>query len=766
MPRNAVLRPPFDGVGGPGGGGSGGFSYGGKPVNINNISGILQRERALALRERALATPGNSIRPFQSPTSPQGRINRGFNAPKPLPPAKAPASSAKPNQSTVPTARAPQPNQGNSAQSNQRIPQWMNPAKQGSSQNPGSSGNQNDVTFPQTTKIRFYSPNNFRVLERSVISYSISAVPGTPTFDGKPYARIDLYTLDAQGAVQYSGNVGIEPGTLTFPQGNPLPQPQPNQPPQYPSPEYVPLLTPSPNFAPSPNPNFSPNKSPSSLPSRSPNRYPQMDPSNPFVPAPNKTPNNDPAKNPDYRPANSPSRVPSRNPNLDSSRKPNIDTQGNTQQQQQQQQQQQPSPERCKDPCVQGLSDKLDGANGNGMNLAQLLEMLANILDIATSLMDLSQLISTNTEVIQEQAEGIQQKLNEIEQCDNTEVITAINAVKSDTEETKGIIDTFKKQLKRVYNILGGDSWFTGDSDNAERQINSDSLMKGLINQLYEGNSDQSKELKANNLYEFSSILFAGLSARIGLHRLPVTLPKQLHLKRADIGTVKDEQEKIATLVDLQSWQFRQTESALGSYPLFIKYKDKNNAEKEIEVENIAEAISEMIGLMLSMDSDTDFLSELLVKTIGEQVQTKTIASLSSDYLKAISDFLGFKYSIESKKMPISIDPRGKSIKEFMKDSEVDIQAVKITESNDNDIITKLNTLIVNTGILKAAIAKKANPTKLEGDAIRDDLRKQDTEFDEFVQFVNNMNPILKDKGDPTPKVRDKSELLGGQGTP
>ncbi|MBW4542438.1 MAG: hypothetical protein KME43_25380 [Myxacorys chilensis ATA2-1-KO14] len=317
----------------------------------------------------------------------------------------------------------------------------------------------------------------------------------------------------------------------------------------------------------------------------------------------------------------------------------------------------------------------------------------------------------------------------------------------------ESLVEVRKTNL-RSFNILGGATWFSGDSDTPNMSINPEAKIKEVTATHYVGNDVAT--FQVGNLLGYVNALQTPSFARAGFHRLPASMPKKIHLKANEV----EEVEKIYTLVDYQNWQFRQIDSALGYYPLNIKYKDATGTEKLIEIENLSEAVSEIVGLLLSLDSDTDLISEVAIKNVGETVQNKAQISLAVDYLRAISDFLGFKFETSSKKLQIPIDPRSKSVKGFLEKSEVDIQSIVLKEPDDNDIISKLNQLLIVAGMTRAAVTKKALAGKLDGDKIKDEIAESDEDWDKFIQYLNETPAGLKNPGDATTKARDKTSYL------
>lgn len=318
---------------------------------------------------------------------------------------------------------------------------------------------------------------------------------------------------------------------------------------------------------------------------------------------------------------------------------------------------------------------------------------------------------------------------------------------KKDDEKLKEM----KKKVDQIYFLLGGPRFYANSPENPgfRTQLEPELIVKG-------------KAFYTNGHAQINDMVDLVLSTHIptyfrsGLHRLPAQLPEKLYLKAG-------EQEKISpveTLVELQQWQFRQTDSVLGSYPISIKYKDAQGAEQTIHLQNMAEATTEIIGLLLSNDSDVDLSNEMIVKLIGEVVQNKAQMSLSVDYLRAIADFLGFKYEVGKKSMPLPINPSKNSIKGFLEKSDQDIQSITLSEPDDNDVISKLNRLLIATGMIKAALSKRTTGGKVDGDLIKTELQQDEQNWDEFLAFLNDIPTGLKDKGDPKPKARDKSTFI------
>ena len=260
---------------------------------------------------------------------------------------------------------------------------------------------------------------------------------------------------------------------------------------------------------------------------------------------------------------------------------------------------------------------------------------------------------------------------------------------------------------------------------------------------------------------------------RLGLHRLPASVPEKIHYTPT-LQTPKPPQVVIDSMVDFQNWQFKQLDSALGFFPLVLKHKNRDGVVTDVKVENISEGLSELIGLAIVNDSDTDVILETLVRASGEVIQIKGMSSLAIDYLQSQTDFMGYKHGMSTKKMPVTLNPLDGSIKGWLTNTELEIQKHEYKDSDDNDIISKINKLLVIGAMLQATFHKRypvIGGIGLDGDQIKRELNIQDTEWDKFVIWLKTQYAQTGDVGGDAnlskPDVTDKSSrLISGTNPP
>lgn len=339
--------------------------------------------------------------------------------------------------------------------------------------------------------------------------------------------------------------------------------------------------------------------------------------------------------------------------------------------------------------------------------------------------------------------------------------IVGLNGQINDVNE---LIKAQDKVLQRTFNILGGEAiWqFTGNTP--KMQLNVEEKVKESAKQQLEGKQSASP-VDVTSVVGISTAIAGFMFARQGLHRFPAELPASVGGQPKPDGSPNQDKVKIENPVDFSLWKFKQAEASIGTYPAKIQYTDATGATKDFSYGSQAEAIQELSGLLLSVDADLSVLSQLVYKLIGETVQNKASISLTNDYCKAISDYLGFKYSVRSKGMPLSVDPKKNSIKEFLKESTAEVQTIKLDEPENNDLTVKLNQVIINSAVTKAAVAKKPSQDKLEGDLIKQDLKKGDTDWNNFLKFMNDTvggeaTTPYRNPGDTKVRIKDKSDLL------
>lgn len=279
-------------------------------------------------------------------------------------------------------------------------------------------------------------------------------------------------------------------------------------------------------------------------------------------------------------------------------------------------------------------------------------------------------------------------------------------------------------------------------------------LIKSLGQRIYQNNS--SGEIEIDNLKDLTAALVAANYHRSGLHRLPAKVPKHLTDDRGSNQQI--------TINDAQSWQewlVGQMDALFGEFPVKIKVKSEDGQQQtDMEFGNLAEAIAELIGLMLATSSDADLAANLALRAAVEASKAGNAALIAQDYAKANAEYLGYRGNEIGRKVKSSFTPGKRKASEILQPSEQTIPGWKF--DGDETLQVALKTLVMASQIIKSALSFSASgENDLVGDATRAESQAAADKADEtWNQFLTDRRvpPANRDVPSATePEIKDLS---------
>jgi hypothetical protein len=244
----------------------------------------------------------------------------------------------------------------------------------------------------------------------------------------------------------------------------------------------------------------------------------------------------------------------------------------------------------------------------------------------------------------------------------------------------------------------------------------------------------------------------------LGPDQFPASLPETL------FDPQKEGQKSLATYPDLLQWVIEQLDGLFGQFPVEINYKDANGADQKIEIQNQAEAMAEVIGLLIGIGSDTEIGVQLGMKGIVETIRSTAAATSAADYGKANAEFLGYRSKDTTSDLKLSISPGATNMKDALKESTKKIQRFEFADSAD--LQDYLRRLLIGVGIVKAAFYRPFNGLDdlLPGDRIRQENQpatgttesEEDRVWREFLTEVETPpTRYRRDQNLPTVKIEN-----------
>lgn len=142
---------------------------------------------------------------------------------------------------------------------------------------------------------------------------------------------------------------------------------------------------------------------------------------------------------------------------------------------------------------------------------------------------------------------------------------------------------------------------------------------------------------------------------RIGSDNLPASVPNSLVRKNS--GT-----KQINSLAEYISYSVKQMDALMGKFPLEITIDDADLTEegdqsKTLTMPNLAESLSEIIGILLILQSESNANLAATISTLVEAGSGKQAAIIGADYAKANSEYLGYKGKLVEREIPFAFKP-------------------------------------------------------------------------------------------------------------
>lgn len=230
---------------------------------------------------------------------------------------------------------------------------------------------------------------------------------------------------------------------------------------------------------------------------------------------------------------------------------------------------------------------------------------------------------------------------------------------------------------------------------------------------------------------------------KIGSENLPASVPRLLTKK--DAGIIQ-----INSLAEFISYTVKQIDAVAGRYPLEIKIKDadltqEGDQEKKITVPNIGEALLEIMGMLLVLQSESSANLIASVNSMVEAGSAKQSAILAADYGRGNSEYLGYKGKQVERNIPFTFKPGEAQMDKMLVSGEVKVKGWENDDKEDlNDALAPL--------LEFAAMWKAANFKNL---GTSDTLGKLKSILTGAVDLTSAVDKLVKTPPPPDPNNPD-----------
>jgi hypothetical protein len=272
-----------------------------------------------------------------------------------------------------------------------------------------------------------------------------------------------------------------------------------------------------------------------------------------------------------------------------------------------------------------------------------------------------------------------------------------------------------------------------------------------------------------NNFQTLPQLLLgigASLFYRQGLHRLPGQVPESLTLDKKKYPKPEDQPTIfIEDAIEYQEYLLKNLDAIFGQFPINFKVKLENDQgqpeEKEVNFPNISETLTEIIGTLIGVSKDSDTAVAIGIKNLIETAKCSNLALTAVDTARANAEYLGYKSKDIERTVLVPFNPNAKSLKDFLKDTELKITS--FDNIDDDTLESQLKLLSVAAQITKSALAQRK--TFITGDGIKERRQKDKEKYDEnWEKLKEKYDGSTAQTKIPTPskpfpnvKIRDKS---------
>ncbi|MEJ1929905.1 hypothetical protein WDZ92_06430 [Nostoc sp. NIES-2111] len=236
---------------------------------------------------------------------------------------------------------------------------------------------------------------------------------------------------------------------------------------------------------------------------------------------------------------------------------------------------------------------------------------------------------------------------------------------------------------------------------------------------------------------------------RIGT--LPAQVPNRLTDRTKGRRTIN-------SLSEFMAQQIRLMDDIAGYFPLEIELKDSDltqegNQTERIKIDNIAEALTELIGLALVMRTESSATLNTALRTLVEAGSAKQAAIVAHDYAQANADFLGYNLKQVEKEVGFTFSPGESKIEDILQEKKVKVKTVEnVDKETFQKAIYPLLEMAARWNAQNWVNLGKGNA----GDALKSVISTGLNALSDIDRFVEDSKP----EPEPgTPEVETKSKF-------
>jgi hypothetical protein len=342
------------------------------------------------------------------------------------------------------------------------------------------------------------------------------------------------------------------------------------------------------------------------------------------------------------------------------------------------------------------------------------------------------------------------------------------------------IDEEMRRNVRRTYEILGGDRWFE-DGDTPKIDLDVETYVKGYVANQW-GLEAEKEDVEPAEIRDVIDVVGAITSLnyfRLGLQEFPLDVPENL----TDIpeGNEPETLVKIPYQSKFDEWQFKQMDALLGQFPIKIRIEDNDliktgDQPLEIKLPNLAETVAELVGKTLTNEALINLLVNMNLRILNETGSAKLQGFKTSKAIEVLTAYFGYEDGKKKEKIRFLYNPLYQvpsegtaNFSEFLKETEIEVIVDELLEKQTLE--QKIDNLLYSAAIVRSSMADGVSPNndrkwgeyvKLFKDLVKSEADKEKKNNDEFDEFIDRVEAGfteeagIKDLDKPYGRPRDQ----------
>ena len=172
-------------------------------------------------------------------------------------------------------------------------------------------------------------------------------------------------------------------------------------------------------------------------------------------------------------------------------------------------------------------------------------------------------------------------------------------------------------------------------------QFSPEQRIEQIGKQIYSQSPGRGGKVPVKNLLEATTALIAAEYHRLGLHKFPANVPKELIPNpNAALEAIDRDFIDIHTLADYLEWNTKIDDERLGQWPIEFEVTD-DGKKKKVYLWNVAEALGDIFGALIKVVEDSDIGVQWGIRSSVEASKAGNAALKSLHLLKEFVKFSG-----------------------------------------------------------------------------------------------------------------------------